>query len=149
MKKILIDTIKKYKIPIFITIIFIGINIYVLTLPSKIIGIIVDLLYHLEENKQEILKFTYYLIGTLFLAMFARLPWRWLVGYVPRSIEKDIKNKVFEQFTKIKMSDISKIKNGEIMSFFVKDINEIRSAIYRILSYGSRIVFFRRSMRDD
>ena len=73
--------------------------------------------------------------------MLARLPWRWLVGYVPRSIEKDLKNKLFEQLTKVKMSNLQKIKNGEIMSYFVKDISEIRVAIYRILSHGTRVVF--------
>lgn len=141
MKKIFCDTLKKYKVTIFITILFIAINMYVLTLPSKLIGIIVDLLYNLEQNRQQIITYTYYLIGTLVLAMLARLPWRYLVGYIPRSIEKDIKNKLFNQFTRIKLHDIQKIKNGEIMSYFVKDVNEIRSAIYRILSYGTRIVF--------
>lgn len=141
MKKILLDTIKKYKFSIFITILFIAINMYVLTLPSKIIGIIVDLLYNLEQNRQQIITYTYYLIGTLILAMFSRLPWRYLVGYVPRSIEKDLKNRLFSHFTKIKLHDIQKIKNGEIMSYFVKDITEIRACIYRILSYGTRIVF--------
>lgn len=141
MKKVLFNALKKYKLTIFLTILFIAINMYVLTLPSKIIGTIVDLLYNLEQNKQQIITYTYYLIGTLVLAMLARLPWRYLVGYVPRSIEKDIKNKLFSHFTRIKLHDIQKIKNGEIMSYFVKDVTEIRASIYRILSYGTRIVF--------
>lgn len=141
MKKIICDILKKYKVSIFITIVFIAINMYVLTLPSKIIGLIVDLLYNLEQNKEQIIIYTYYLLGTLVLAMLARLPWRYLVGYVPRSFEKDLKNKLFNQFTRIKLHDIQKIKNGEIMSYFVKDVTEIRAAIYRILSYGTRILF--------
>ena len=141
MKKVLWNTIKKYKITIFLTVIFIAINMYVLTLPSKIIGMIIDLLYNIEQNRGQIITYTYYLIGTLVLAMLARLPWKYLVGYVPRSIEKDIKNKLFSHFTKIKLHDIQKIKNGEIMSYFVKDVTEIRSSIFRFLSYGTRIVF--------
>ena len=39
------------------------------------------------------------------------------------------------------MQNIQDIKNGEIMSYFVKDTNEIRSTVYRIISHGIRIVF--------
>ncbi len=42
---------------------------------------------------------------------------------------------------KLKLKDIQNIKNGEIMSYFVKDTNEIRSAAFRILSHGVRITF--------
>ena len=73
--------------------------------------------------------------------LLVRMPWRWLVGYVPRSIEMDIKDKLFEQFMKIKLSNIEKIKNGELMSYFVKDISEIRSFSYKLLSHGTRFVF--------
>lgn len=141
MKKIFFNILKKYKIPTLITIFFIGLNIFVSTFPSKIIGIIIDLLYNIQDNKIEIIKYSFYLMGVMILAMFARLPWRWLVGYVPRSMEKDLKNKLFEHFTKVKMSSLQKIKNGEIMSYLTKDIMEIRAAFYRMLSHGSRIVF--------
>ena len=141
MKKIFCDILKKYKVTIFLTVLFIAINMYVLTLPSKIIGIIIDLFYDMELNKLNIIKQSFYLIGVIILAMLARIPWRWLVVYTNRSVEKDLKNKLFEHFTKVKMSNLQKIKNGEIMSYFVKDVGEIRVAIYRILSYGSRVIF--------
>lgn len=141
MKKILGDILKRYKVATFITVLFIGLNIFVATFPSKIIGIIVDLLYDLQTNKIEIIKYSFYLIGVVILAMVTRLPWRWLVGYVPRSMERDLKNKLFEQLTKVKMSNLQKIKNGEIMSYLTKDVMEIRASFYRILSHGSRIVF--------
>lgn len=141
MKKVFWKILKKYKLSIFLIVLFVGLNIYVLTLPSKIIGNVVDLLYDLEKNKNEIILNTYYLMGVLVLAMLTRLPWKYFTGYTPRSIERDLKNKLFEQFTKIKMSHIQKIKNGEIMSYFVKDVNEIRRAINRVLSFGTRISF--------
>lgn len=141
MKKIFLGILKKYRLATFITVVCIGLNIFILTFPSKIIGIIVDLLYDIQANKAEIIKYSFYLIGVAVLAMLARLPWRWLVGYVPRSMEKDLKNKLFEQLTKVKMSNLQKIKNGEIMSYLTKDVMEIRAAFYRILSHGSRIVF--------
>lgn len=141
MKKIFLGILKKYRFATFITVFFIGLNIFILTFPSKIIGIIVDLLYDIQANKTEIIKYSFYLIGVVVLAMLARLPWRWLVGYVPRSMEKDLKNKLFEQLTKVKMSNLQKIKNGEIMSYLTKDVMEIRASFYRILSHGSRIIF--------
>lgn len=141
MKKVFWNILKKYRVATFITIFFIGLNIFISTFPSKIIGIIVDLLYDIQANKVEIIKYSFYLIGVVILAMLARLPWRWLVGYVPRSMEKDLKNKLFEQLTKVKMFSLQKIKNGEIMSYLTKDVMEIRAAFYRILSHGSRIVF--------
>ena len=63
MKKVIIDILKKYKLRILLQITFIGINIYLLTYPPKIIGQIVDMLYDLQINKQKILNSTYYLIG--------------------------------------------------------------------------------------
>lgn len=141
MKKVLIDAIKKYKWSCILQIVLIGINMYLLTFPSKIIGQIIDLLYDIGSNKEKILAYTFYLIGIVILLLFVRTPWRYLSGYIPRSIEKEIKNKLFDQMLKIKMESLQKIKNGELMSYFVKDIMEIRAIIYRLMSYGSRIVF--------
>ncbi|MCI8481557.1 MAG: ABC transporter ATP-binding protein [Clostridia bacterium] len=64
-----------------------------------------------------------------------------MYGYVPRSIERDLKNKLFEQFMKIKMTSLQNIKNGELMSYFVKDVSELRQFIYRLISHGTRFIF--------
>ena len=141
MKKVLLKTIKKYRVTIFLTVFFIVINTYFLTYPPKIIGKIVDLLYDIEANKSQIIQQTIYLLIMCIVLLVVRMPWRWLVGYVPRSIEMDIKNKLFEQFMKIKLSNVEKIKNGELMSYFVKDISEIRAFSYKLLSHGTRFVF--------
>lgn len=140
MKKVLLKILKKYKFTIILQILFIFLNMYLLTYPPKIIGNIVDLLYDIETNKTQILQYTIYLIAVAVLLLGARMPWRWLAGYNPRSIERDLKDKLFEQFMKIKMSSIQNIKNGELMSYFVKDISEIRTFSYRIVSYGARII---------
>ena len=131
---------KKYKFTILLQILFIFLNMYLLTYPPKIIGNIVDLLYDIETNKSQIIQNTIYLIIVAILLLGARMPWRWLAGYNPRSIERDLKDKLFEQFMKIKMTNIQNIKNGELMSYFVKDISEIRTFSYRIVSYGARII---------
>lgn len=141
MKEIMLKITKKYRFTAFLQVFFIMLNIYFLTYPPKIIGKIIDLLYDIEANGDLIIQNIYYLIGTTIILLIVRVPWRWLSGYTPRSIERDLKNKLFEQFTKIKMTSLQNIKNGELMSYFVKDISEIRQFVYRLLSYGSRIFF--------
>lgn len=141
MKKVIINTLKKYKWRILLQVIFIGINIYLLTYPPKIIGQIVDMLYDIDANKQNILNNTYYLLGICVILLIVRVTWKYFECNVSRGFEKDIKINLFKRFTKLKLKDIQNIKNGEIMSYFVKDTNEIRSAVYRILSHGVRIVF--------
>ncbi len=141
MKKVIIDSLKKYKLTSLIHFIFIGLNIYLLTYPAKIIGDIVDMLYNIEANKQNILNNIYYLLGICVVLLIVRMVWKYTETIISRGFERDIKIKLFERFLKLKFKEIQNIKNGEIMSYFVKDTNEIRSAVYRIISHGARIVF--------
>lgn len=141
MKKVIIQALKNYKWKLLLQLTLIAINIYLLTIPAKIIGEIVDNLYNIEANKQAIMTNTYYLIAICIVLLLVRVSWKYLETYISRGFEKDIKAKLFERFLKLKIKEIQNIKNGEIMSYFVKDTNEIRSAVYRIFSHGSRIVF--------
>lgn len=141
MKKVIVDSLKNYKWRILIQIILLGINIYLLTYPPKIIGKIVDMLYNLDTNKQNILNSTYYLLGVCVVLLIVRVIWKYFEANISRGFERDIKINLFKRFMKLKLKDIQNIKNGEIMSYFVKDTNEIRSTVYRILSHGVRIAF--------
>lgn len=141
MKQVIIDSLKKYKWSSIIHFIFIGLNIYLLTIPAKIIGDIVDMLYDIEANKQSIINNIYFLLGVCVVLLSVRIVWKYTETVISRGFERDIKVKLFERFLKLKLKDIQNIKNGEIMSYFVKDINEIRSAVYRIISHGARIVY--------
>lgn len=140
MKKVIIDTIKKYKWILLVAFIFIALNTYLSTYPSKIIGLIIDLLYNIEQNKPQILSYIWYLIFAAIGLLVIRLPWRTLVTFLSRSFEKELKNKIFEQFLKIKMNNIQNIRNGEIMSYFTQDISEVRKFYYKSISYTSRII---------
>lgn len=140
MKKVILDSLKSYKWKILIQVTLITLNIYLLTIPAEIIGKIVDLLYDIPNNKQVILNYTYYLLGICLFLLIVRVLWKYYETYIPRAVEKDLKDKLFERFQKIKTARLQKIKNGEIMSYFVKDTNEIRSAVYRALSHGTRII---------
>lgn len=73
--------------------------------------------------------------------MIIRIIWKFFLGITTRRMEKELKDKLFEQFLKVNLVNIQNIKNGELMSYFVKDIGEIRGAFYRILSHASRVIF--------
>ena len=91
MKKVFFKIVKKYSFTLFIQIVFILLNIYFLTYPPKIVGNIVDLLYDIDQNKTQIIQYTIYLLVMVIVLLAIRMPWRWLAGYNPRSIERDLK----------------------------------------------------------
>lgn len=140
MKQVLKEWLKKSCIKIIISIIFVFLNMYFLTYPSKIIGQIVDLLYNIDDNKIEIVNKIIFLIISSFIIMLVRLPWRTMCSYTILDYEKTIKDKLYKHFMKIKMNNLQNTKNGEIMSYFTKDVNETRRLLYCILGFGIRIV---------
>lgn len=141
MKKVLIDILKKYKWHSLALIIMLGINIYILTCPPKIIGKIIDLLYDIDANQANIIKYIWYLLGSCVLLLICRIIWKHLEVITHRGIESNLKSKIFKRFLSLKETDIQSIKNGEIMSYFVKDVTEIRRAVHRTLSLGTRTMF--------
>ena len=141
MKKILLEILKKIFWQIAIIIICIAINMYFLTFPSKILGKIIDLLYDVNKNREIIYNYIFLLIITALIALVLRITWKYFMARTTRTLEKGLKDKLFEHFLKIKLTSIQDIKNGEIMSYFVKDIGEIRGLMYKILSGGTRIFF--------
>ena len=56
MKSVLSQILKKLSLKIVLIIIFVGINIYLLTFPSEILGKIIDLMYNAKENKSYIIN---------------------------------------------------------------------------------------------
>ena len=140
MKDIFLKFLKKNKWYLTIQIIFIFLNIYLFTFPAKIIGDMVDLLYDISANKTLIIQNTIYLLFISLGLLIARMPWRFLVSFIARKLEKNLKDELFKNFLKLKMGEIQDIKNGEIMSYFTKDVTEIRTAFYRVSSYGPRII---------
>ncbi len=141
MKETLQTILKKQIIKIIAIVVLIGLNVYLLTCPSKILGKIIDLLYNLEENKNLIINNIMFLIIASIGILLVRVIWKYLVGKTTRSFEKELKDSLFEQFLKINLSSIQNIKNGELMSYFVKDVGELRGLLYRLLSHGTRIFF--------
>lgn len=141
MKKVLHEILKKISIEIILIIFLVGLNIYLLTFPSKILGKIIDLMSNLDSSKTSIINNIIILLVASVGILVVRTVWKYLLGISTRTLEKDLKDKLFKQFLNIKLSSIQDIKNGELMSYFVKDVGEIRGILYRLLSHGSRIIF--------
>ena len=141
MKDILISIYKKLSLKMFIVVTFVAVNVYLLTYPSKVLGNIIDLLGNIEANKPEILSLIIKLLIASLILIIIRVIWKYTLAFITRTVEKDLRDKLFDHFLRIKLSSIQDIKNGEIMSYFVKDIGEIRGFTYRFLSHASRVFF--------
>ena len=141
MKQTMKSILKKQILLILAIFILVGLNVYFLTFPSKILGIIIDLLGNIEANKELITKNIFYLIIFTIISLVLRVIWKYMIACSTRLLEKNLKDKLFEHFLQIKLTSIQNIKNGELMSYFVKDIGEIRGLLYRILSQCTRIFF--------
>ena len=141
MKDILILIYKKLSLKMFIVVTLVAVNVYLLTYPSKVLGNIIDLLGNIEANKPEILSLIIKLLIASLILIIIRVIWKYTLAFITRTVEKDLRDKLFDHFLRIKLSSIQDIKNGEIMSYFVKDIGEIRGFTYRFLSHASRVFF--------
>lgn len=141
MKKIILNAIRKNKWRYLTQIMFMMANIYLLTIPAEIIGKIVDLLYDVANNKQEIMQQTYILLGIVLALLVIRVVWKYYETYLSRYIEKDIKDALFDNLIKLNLTEILGIKNGELMSYFVQDIREIRQFALRLSSHLTRTIF--------
>ena len=101
MKKVLKYIFKKQFLIIFSILIFIALNVYLLTFPSKILGQIIDYLYDIEKNKILIINSIKFLIIISIFAMITRVIWKRLIAITTRFLEKTLRDKLFENFLKI------------------------------------------------
>lgn len=141
MKKVLKEFFIENKFRFVIQIVFIMINMYLLTIPAKLIGKTIDLLYDISSNRMEIMNNMLLLVLLSILILVVRLIWKYVDTLIPRSLERITRDTLFSHFLKMKVNNIQEIKNGEIMSYFVKDISELRMACHHIFSFGPRILF--------
>lgn len=138
MKNVLINWIRKSYLKILIVIVFIFINIYISTYSPKIIGKIVDLLYDIPNTNNQIYQNIFFLMLTILGFLAFRLPWRTMCQNIILEYEKMVKDSLFSHFLKIKMNNLQEIKNGEIMAYFTKDVNETRRFIGFFLNKSLR-----------
>lgn len=134
MKKTLLNLYKKNALLLLVEIIFIAINVYLLTVPSKLLGQIVDLLYNLDTNKEKIIHTVLLLLLMCLVLITVRVTWKMIDAKIGRNNTKTIRDTIYEKMLKTDVSTLEKIKNGDIMSYFVKDINQVRKFISNVIT---------------
>jgi len=140
LKKIIQDLLKKYMFLMIIEIFIIAINIYLLTVPSEILGKIIDLLYNIDQNKQLIINTVTMLLGICIFLLIVRVSWKMLDAKIAREIVKYLRDTLFKKMLKTDIEKLQSIKNGELMSYFVKDIKEIRKFISNVFTVIVRFI---------
>lgn len=140
MKKVLKEILYKNKFYLLIEAVFIVVQIFLLALPSKILGEIINYLYNIELYKNQIYRSIVVFAGIYILILLARLIWKQLDFKIYLKILKSLKNTMFAKLLKVKLKDLKKVKNGRIMSYFVSDTKQVASGIQKLISTSLRII---------
>lgn len=140
MKKELINLLKRHRLQFIILAVLLVINTYLYTCPPKYLGIITDLLYNIENNKDLIVQNVLWMLGACLAILVVRLIWKEIEFSLERNMSKTLTEHVFNKFLKIRLEDINSTKNGEIMSYFVRDVKKTVRHIIRFFTGGLRVV---------
>lgn len=140
MKNELLCILKKYKFRIFIDGILLIINAYLHTCPPKYLGAITDLLYDVGQNKNLIIQKIFLMLASCIGIILVRLAWKHIEFSAETRMTKILTDHLFNKFLKIKLEDINSTKNGEIMSYFVRDIKKVVRQLIRFFSIGIRVM---------
>lgn len=141
MKKILLELYKKYKWIFLIETIFLIINVYLVAMPSRIVGNMIGLLYDIDKNKNAIFMEMAKLAGICLGYIGVRVVWKNIEVKMEFIMSKDLVDKLFAKFLRSKIENVEEIKNGKLMAFFVSDAKRVARLSTRILSTIVRLVF--------
>ena len=141
MKKVLIDLLKKYKFQylwVIVTLLIFQITRFI---PVQKVGSIIDLLSDATNNKGLIIQDFIVFFVCVIIHCIARSIYKYVVKATTYRFEKDLRNEIFSKFLNLKLEDMQNTKNGELMSYITKYVNDIRGGIYGIIAYGIRTIF--------
>lgn len=141
MKKVLIDLLKKYKLHflwVFVTLFTFEMTRFI---PVQKVGNIIDLLSDVTNNKGLIIQDFIVFFACVIIHCIARSLYKYIVKATTYKFEKDLRNEVFTKFLNLKIKDMQNTKNGELMSYITKYVNDIRGGVYGIIAYGIRTIF--------
>lgn len=139
MKDILKKLLKKYKWLVVIEVLFIIINVYLVAIPSRIVGNLINYLYDIDGNKELIIQSIIKLLVVCTGFMLTRVIWKSIEVKLEFATTKDLKDEMFSKMLKSKIESLEEIKNGKIMSFFVSDTQKVSKISSRMISSLSRI----------
>ena len=139
MKDIIKRLLKKYKWLVIIEVLFIIINVYLVAIPSRIVGNLINYLYDIDVNKELIIQSVIKLLVVCTGFMLTRVIWKSIEVKLEFATTKDLKDEMFSKMLKSKIDSLEEIKNGKIMSFFVSDTQKVSKISSRMISSLSRI----------
>lgn len=140
MKDIVKKLLKKYKWLVVIEVLFIIINVYLIAIPSRIVGNLINYLYDIDGNKDLIIQSIIKLLVVCIGFMITRVIWKSIEVKLEFATTKDLKDEMFSKMLKSKIESLEEIKNGKIMSFFVSDTQRVSRISSRMISAVSRII---------
>jgi len=139
LKKELFELLKKHKVKLIVEGIAIILFVYFMTCPAKYLGKIIDLLYNMEENKKLILQNVAIMIGSALGIAISKFVFKNIDFRISMDTRKTLTDHLFKKFMKMRLEDIKLIRNGEIMSYFVRDTKKVASFLLRFYSISIRI----------
>lgn len=139
MKEQLTKLLRQNKFLLFIELIDLVTFVYLLSCPAKYLGMIIDLLSNIDANKQIIIQKIFLIIAASLGVIMTRLIYKKIDFGLECKIRKNLIDNLFNKFMKMKVEDIKQIKNGEIMSYFVRDIKKISRQSLRFFSSAIRV----------
>lgn len=140
MKKQLKEILRKNNLKLMIEAIDLVILIYLLSCPAKYLGKIIDMLDNMEANKILIVKDVLLIVLAAIGVLIARIIFKTIEFDLECKIRKMLTDNLFNKFMKMKIEDINQIKNGEIMSYFVRDAKKIPRQLLRFYSSFIRVI---------
>lgn len=140
MKQELKYFLKKYKYKLIIELFVLIALVYLTTCPAKYLGKVIDLLYNIDTNKQEIIKNIIIMILSSVGIILLRIIFKRIDFNTEIKISAELKNHLFKKFMKVKLEEINAIKNGELMSYFVRDTKKVPRYILRFYSASIRVI---------
>ena len=111
MRKILFDLYKKYKWAFIIETIFLIINVYLVAIPSRIVGNMISLLYDINANRNAILIEIVKLASVCLGYIGVRVIWKSIEVKMEFLLAKELADNLFAKLLRSKIKKIEEIKN--------------------------------------
>ena len=140
MKKEISEIFRKNWFRLLIECIALVVFVYFTTCPAKLLGRIIDMLYDIEANKEVILQNVLLMIAASAGIILLRIIFKSIDFSLDMHIRKVLTDHLFQKFLKMRLEDIKAIKNGEIMSYFVRDVKKVARVGMRFYSSGVRVI---------
>ena len=140
MKRELKELLKKSKFKLIIEFVALVLFVYLCTVPTKYLGIIIDMLADIEQNQAQIINGVLLMLLATVGVVVVRMIFKYLDFNMQIGWRKTLYDHLFKKILKIKLEDINATKNGEIMSYFVRDVNKTCRTLFKFFSAGVRVL---------